>query len=173
MKRIDSFISIYPLFRVKDGQMTAIKKITDEIISRGHDETGTLLFTAAFSDTQLFLRESYVDLDAFHVHLETVKDILDDFFALLELESLGHSDDTAIILHADHGKYLTRKFMHGSHASSRFLLYPTFGRLVIRRGKNKHDGRGHTLSLFLLLFFAISMVNGRNFQTLSMVHGYH
>lgn len=88
MKRIDSFISIYPLFRVKDGQMTAIKKITDEIISRGHDETGTLLFTAAFSDTQLFLRESYVDLDAFHVHLETVKDILDDFFALLELESL-------------------------------------------------------------------------------------
>ena len=88
MKRIDSFISIYPLFRVKDGQMTAIKKITDEIISRGHNETGTLLFTAAFSDTQLFLRESYVDLDAFHVHLETVKDILDDFFALLELESL-------------------------------------------------------------------------------------
>ena len=88
MKRIDSFISIYPLFRVKDGQMTAIKKITDEIISRGHDETGTLLFTAAFSDTQLFLRESYVDLDAFHVHLDTVKDILDDFFALLELESL-------------------------------------------------------------------------------------
>ena len=88
MKRIDSFISIYPLFRVKDGQMAAIKKITDEIISRGHEETGTLLFTAAFSDTQLFLRESYVDLDAFHVHLETVKDILDEFFSLLELESL-------------------------------------------------------------------------------------
>ena len=88
MKRIDSFISIYPLFKVKDGQMAAVKKITDEIISRGHDETGTLLFTAAFSDTQLFLRESYVDLDAFHVHLDTVKDILDDFFALLELESL-------------------------------------------------------------------------------------
>ncbi len=88
MKRIDSFISIYPLFRVKDGQMTAIKKITDEIISRGHEETGTLLFTAAFSDTQLFLRESYVDLEAFHVHLETVKDILNEFFSLLELESL-------------------------------------------------------------------------------------
>ena len=88
MKRIDSFISIYPLFRVKDGQMTAVQKITDEIISRGHDETGTLLFTAAFSDTQLFLRESYVDLEAFHVHLETVKDILNEFFSLLELESL-------------------------------------------------------------------------------------
>lgn len=68
--------------------MTAIKKITDEIISRGQEETGTLLFTAAFTDTQLFLRESYVDLDAFHVHLETVKDILDEFFSLLELESL-------------------------------------------------------------------------------------
>jgi quinol monooxygenase YgiN len=88
MKRTDSFISIYPLFRVKDGQMASIKKITDEIISRGHGEEGTLLFTAAFSDTHLFLRESYVDHKAFHVHLDTVKDILDEFFSLLELESL-------------------------------------------------------------------------------------
>ena len=70
------------------NQMNAIKKITDEIISRGHGEEGTLLFTAAFSDTHLFLRESYVDHKAFHVHLDTVKDILDDFFSLLELESL-------------------------------------------------------------------------------------
>ena len=65
MKRTDSFISIYPLFRVKDGQMAAIKKITDEIISRGHGEEGTLLFTAAFSDTHLFLRESYVTTKLF------------------------------------------------------------------------------------------------------------
>jgi hypothetical protein len=36
----------------------------------------------------LFLRESYVDHKAFHVHLDTVKDILDEFFSLLELESL-------------------------------------------------------------------------------------
>ena len=67
--------------------MTAIKRSLMKSF-RGHDETGTLLFTAAFSETQLFLRESYVDLDDFHVHLDTVKDILDDFFALLELESL-------------------------------------------------------------------------------------
>ena len=88
MKRIDTFISIYPLFRIKDGEMQNVKKITDEIVKRGHDEVGTLLFTAAFSDTHLFLRESYVDLDAFHVHLDTVKDILTDFFSKLDLESL-------------------------------------------------------------------------------------
>ena len=68
--------------------MAATKKITDEIISRGHGEEGTLLFTAAFSDTHLFLRESYVDHKAFHVHLDTVKDILDEFFSRLDLESL-------------------------------------------------------------------------------------
>ena len=88
MKRIDTFISIYPLFRIKDGEIQNVKKITDEIVKRGHDEVGTLLFTAAFSDTHLFLRESYVDLDAFHVHLDTVKDILSDFFSKLDLESL-------------------------------------------------------------------------------------
>ena len=88
MKRSDTFISIYPLFRVKDGQMENIKKVTDEIVRRGHDEVGTLLFTAAYSDTHLFLRESYVDLHAFHVHLETVKDVLGDFFSMLDLESL-------------------------------------------------------------------------------------
>ena len=81
MKRTDFFISIYPLFRVKDGQMAAIKEITDEIISVAMARKAHL-FTAAFSDTHLFLRESYVDHKAFHVHLDTVKDILDEFFSL-------------------------------------------------------------------------------------------
>ena len=61
---------------MKDGQINAIKKITDEIISRGHCEEGTLLlFTAAFSDIHLFVRESYVDYKAFHIHIDTVNDI--------------------------------------------------------------------------------------------------
>ncbi len=88
MKRADTFISIYPLFRVKEGKMSSIKKLTNEIIKRGHHEAGTLLFTAAFSETHLFLRESYIDLDAFHVHLDTVKDVLHDFFSMLEVENL-------------------------------------------------------------------------------------
>lgn len=96
MKRSDSFISIYPLFRIKEGRVDDVKKVTDEIINRGHNEEGTLLFTAAFSDTHLFLRESYVDIHSFHVHLETVKDILSNFFSMLDLESLvivGSADD--------------------------------------------------------------------------------
>ena len=46
------------------------------------------MFTAAFSDTHLFLIESYVDHKAFHLHLDNVNDILDVFFSMLELESL-------------------------------------------------------------------------------------
>ena len=46
------------------------------------------MFTAAFTDTHLFLRECYKDIDAFHVHLKSVEDVLKDFFAKLELEHL-------------------------------------------------------------------------------------
>ena len=97
MKRADTFISVYPLFRVKKGMMSSVKQLTDEIINRGHHETGTLLFTAAYNDSHLFLRESYINFDAFHAHLETVKDLLDEFFSMLELENLvivANDDDT-------------------------------------------------------------------------------
>ena len=88
MKRADTFICIYPYFKVKDGEMNAIKKITKAIVEKGHNEEGTLVFTAAFTDTHLFLRECYKDIDAFHVHLKSVEDVLQDFFAKLELEHL-------------------------------------------------------------------------------------
>ena len=68
--------------------MNAFKKITDEIISCGHGQEGTLLFTAAFSDTHLFVRESYVDHKAFRIHIDTVNDNQDELFPKLELESL-------------------------------------------------------------------------------------
>ena len=88
MKRADDFISIYPFFRVKDGEMNSIREITKAIVAKGHEEEGTLIFTAAFTDTHLFLRECYKDIDAFHVHLKSVEDVLEDFFAKLELEHL-------------------------------------------------------------------------------------
>ena len=65
-----------------------IKEITKAIVDKGHNEEGTLVFTAAFTDTHLFLRECYKDIDAFHVHLKSVEDVLQDFFAKLELEHL-------------------------------------------------------------------------------------
>ena len=68
--------------------MEAIKEITKAIVAKGQNEEGTLIFTAAFTETHLFLRECYKDIDAFHVHLKSVEDVLQDFFAKLELEHL-------------------------------------------------------------------------------------
>ena len=42
----------------------------------------------AYSGNKLFLRESYTNIRGFKAHLESVNDIIGDFFAMLELETL-------------------------------------------------------------------------------------
>lgn len=88
MKRIDNCVSVYPAFKIKAGQETAIRALLRVIISRAENEPGTEIFSMAYTGNKLFLRESYTDIDAFKAHLESVNDIIGDFFGMLELETL-------------------------------------------------------------------------------------
>ena len=88
MKRIDSCISVYPAFQIKPGKEAAIREVLQVIIQRAESEPGTEIFSMAYAGTKLFLRESYTNISGFKAHLESVSDIIDDFFSMLELESL-------------------------------------------------------------------------------------
>lgn len=88
MKRIDNCVSVYPAFRIKPGKEQAIRSLVRVIIERAEHEPGTEIFTMAYAGNKLFLRESYTDIEGFKAHLQSVNDIIGDFFAMLELETL-------------------------------------------------------------------------------------
>ena len=88
MKRIDQCISVYPTFQIKPGKEAAIREVLRVIIQRAESEAATEIFSMAYAGTKLFLRESYTDIDGFKAHLESVSDIINDFFDMLELETL-------------------------------------------------------------------------------------
>jgi len=89
MKRIDQCVSVYPVFRVKDGKSRDVRNLLQVFIQRSEGEPGTEVFSMAFLGDRLLLRESYSDLAAFKAHLENVRDLIGDLFSMLELESLN------------------------------------------------------------------------------------
>ena len=88
MKRLDSCISVYPAFQIKPGKETAIRDLLRVIIERAEGEPATEIFSMSYAGSKLFLRESYTDIKGFKAHLESVSDIINDFFGMLELETL-------------------------------------------------------------------------------------
>ena len=88
MKRIDSCVSVYPDFRIKEGQEQAIRALLKVIISRAENEPATEIFSMAYAGNKLYLRESYTNIEGFKAHLDSVSDIIADFFSMLELETL-------------------------------------------------------------------------------------
>lgn len=88
MKRIDSCVSVYPAFQIKEGQEQAIRALLKVIIGRAENEPATEIFSMAYTGNKLYLRESYTNIEGFKAHLESVSDIISDFFSMLELETL-------------------------------------------------------------------------------------
>lgn len=88
MKRIDSCVSVYPAFRIKEGQEQAIRALLKVIIGRAENEPATEIFSMAYTGNKLYLRESYTNIEGFKAHLDSVSDIIADFFSMLELETL-------------------------------------------------------------------------------------
>jgi quinol monooxygenase YgiN len=88
MKRLDNCISIYPTFKIKDGKEEELRALVRVIIGRAENEPATEIFSMAYSGNKLFLRESYTDIKGFKAHLDSVSDIISDFFGMLELETL-------------------------------------------------------------------------------------
>lgn len=88
MKRLDQCISVYPAFRIKAGKEQEIRALVKVIIGRAEHEPGTEIFSMAYVGNRLFLRESYTNIDGFKAHLDAVSDIINDFFGMLELETL-------------------------------------------------------------------------------------
>ena len=88
MKRLDSCISVYPAFKIKDGKEEEIRALLRVIIGRAEDEPATEIFSMAYAGNKLFLRESYTNIEGFKAHLDSVSDIISDFFGMLELETL-------------------------------------------------------------------------------------
>ena len=88
MKRLDQCVSVYPAFRIKDGKDQEIRSLVKVIIERAEHEPGTEIFSMAYVGNRLFLRESYTNIDGFKAHLDAVSDIINDFFGMLELETL-------------------------------------------------------------------------------------
>jgi quinol monooxygenase YgiN len=88
MKRLDNCISIYPAFKIKDGKEEELRALVRVIIGRAENEPATEIFSMAYSGNKLFLRESYTDIEGFKAHLDSVSDIIADFFGMLELETL-------------------------------------------------------------------------------------
>lgn len=88
MKRIDSCVSVYPAFRIKEGKEKEIRALLKVIISRAENEPATEIFSMAYTGNKLYLRESYTNLEGFKAHLDSVSDIISEFFSMLELETL-------------------------------------------------------------------------------------
>ncbi|WP_411868755.1 putative quinol monooxygenase [Vulcanococcus limneticus] len=88
MKRLDGCISVYPAFQIKPGREQDIRALLRVIIERAESEPGTEIFSMAYMGDKLFLRESYTDIEGFKAHLQSVDDIIGDFFSMLTLESL-------------------------------------------------------------------------------------
>jgi len=88
MKRLDNCISIYPAFKIKDGKEEELRALVRVIIGRAENEPATEIFSMAYSGNKLFLRESYTYIEGFKAHLDSVSDIISDFFGMLELETL-------------------------------------------------------------------------------------
>ena len=88
MKSLDQCVSVYPAFRIKPGKEQQIRNLLQTIIERAEHEPDTKIFSMAYQEDKLFLRESYTNIEGFKAHLSSVSDIIADFFAMLELESL-------------------------------------------------------------------------------------
>ena len=77
-------VSLHPYFRVRPGQMDAVRALLRRFVARTSSEPACLYYEFTVNGDVVFCREAYGDGDGVLAHLENVK-------AELE-EMLGHSE---------------------------------------------------------------------------------
>lgn len=81
----DTCCSIYPYFKVREGQLPAFKALCERFVERTAQESKCLYYGFSFDDREVHCREGYVDAEGLLTHLQNVADLLEEALTLAEL----------------------------------------------------------------------------------------
>ena len=96
MNRIARSVSLHPYFKVRPGQMAAVKSLLQEFVAKAQSEEKLLYYEFTINGDVVFCREAYVGAEGALAHLANVGPELDRMLQLCEvvrLEIHGPADE--------------------------------------------------------------------------------
>lgn len=88
MNRIERSVSLHPYFKVRPGQMDAVKALLHEFVARAQSEEKLLHYEFTINGDVVFCREAYVDAASALEHLANVGPQLDRMLTLCDVVRL-------------------------------------------------------------------------------------
>jgi quinol monooxygenase YgiN len=98
MKRLSSFVSIHPYFKILPGQEAAFKALLPAFRAKTAPEKGTLFYEFTVNGDEVFCREGYVSAEAALSHIANVRALLEEgakFSTMTRLEVHGPAAELA------------------------------------------------------------------------------
>lgn len=81
-------VSLHPYFKVRPGNLEAVKQLLREFVARTASEPKVLYYEFTINGDTVFCREAYTDGAGALAHLQNVGDLLEKMASLSDLERL-------------------------------------------------------------------------------------
>lgn len=81
----DKCCSIYPYFKVADGQIQAFKEICEQFVAKTASEPKCIYYGFSFNGNQAHCREAYEGAEGLLTHLENVNSLLEEALKISEI----------------------------------------------------------------------------------------
>lgn len=85
MSHAENAVSIHPYFKVRPGNLDAVKALTADFIRKAATEAGMLYYGFSLNGDELFCREAYRDAAALLIHVENVGPELQKVLQLVDI----------------------------------------------------------------------------------------
>lgn len=98
MSTFSSSVSLHPYFKVKAGQLPAVKALLPLFVAKTQGESANLAYGFTLNGDEVFCRESYLNAEGVLAHLANVGPELDKMLglaALIRLEIHGPAGELA------------------------------------------------------------------------------
>lgn len=88
LNRIECSVSLHPYFKVRPGNMDAVKKLLREFVAATATEEKALFYEFTISGDVVFCREAYLGAEGTLAHLANVGPLLDRMLTLSDVVRL-------------------------------------------------------------------------------------
>jgi quinol monooxygenase YgiN len=88
MATLDKCCTVVPYFKIRQGNLGAVKALCEQFIEKTQNEPSCLYYGFSFSGDQVHCREGYRDGDGVLAHLENVGTLLAELLKLADLTRL-------------------------------------------------------------------------------------
>jgi quinol monooxygenase YgiN len=85
MNHSENAVSIHPYFKIRSGNLDAVKALLPAFLKKAATETGMLNYGFSLNGDTLFCREAYADAAALLAHIENVGPELQQVLSLTEV----------------------------------------------------------------------------------------